>query len=80
MTKVMLPELGDDIVTATLACWHVKEGDEVAVDDDLAEVVTDKATFNISAEVSGTLEKICVPLGQEVAIGTVLAHIKEISA
>ncbi len=73
MSAVLLPELGEGIKQATVACWHVKEGDSVAADQDLVEVVTDKATFAIPAPVSGVIEKILIPEGQNAAIGDSLA-------
>ncbi len=73
MTKVILPELGEGIQKATVACWHKKIGDEVSADDDLLEVVTDKASFNISAEKTGRIKEILVKEGKEVRIGEVLA-------
>lgn len=74
--QVVLPELGEGITKATVACWHVRCGDAVTPDDDVAEVVTDKATFHIPATVSGTIKQICVPEGREVKVGEVLAFIE----
>ena len=72
MNEVILPHLGEGIKTATVACWHVKVGESVEAQDDIVEVVTDKATFNIPAPQSGLIQKILVPEGQEVSIGSVL--------
>ncbi|MCK5581352.1 MAG: lipoyl domain-containing protein [Candidatus Omnitrophica bacterium] len=72
---VILPELGEEIKSATVACWHVAEGAEVHVDDDVVEVVTDKATFNISVECPGVVKEILVQEGQEVQVGSSLAVI-----
>ena len=73
---VTLPELGEGITKATVACWHVKQGDRIQEGDDLVELVTDKATFNVSAEKNGTLKEILVAEGQEAAIGAALAVIE----
>ena len=75
MSFVTLPELGEGIEKATVACWHYKVGDRITQDDDVVEVVTDKAVFNVAAGVSGTLRGILVRDGQEVKIGETLAEI-----
>ena len=75
MSFVVLPELGEGIEKATVAGWHYKVGDRVEQDDDVLEVVTDKAVFNVAAGASGTLRQILVRDGQEVKIGEVLGEI-----
>lgn len=75
MVNVYLPELGEGIEKATIACWHNAVGDQVSPDDDIVELVTDKATFNVSAGASGVIQDICVNPGQEANIGEVLAII-----
>ncbi|HQP10929.1 MAG TPA: lipoyl domain-containing protein [Candidatus Omnitrophota bacterium] len=76
MHKVIFPELGEGIEKAKIACWHIAVGDRVAKDDDLVELVTDKATFNVPAEVPGIVQEICAHEGQEVGLGQVLAVLK----
>lgn len=76
MNFVTLPELGEGIEKATVACWHCKVGDRVQPDDDVAEVVTDKAAFNVAAGAVGILRKILVRDGQEARIGEALAEIE----
>ena len=76
MSFVTLPELGEGIEKATVACWHYKVGDRVQQDDDVVEVVTDKATFNVAAGASGILRAILVRDGQEVRIGEALGAIE----
>jgi pyruvate/2-oxoglutarate dehydrogenase complex dihydrolipoamide acyltransferase (E2) component len=76
MSAVILPELGEGITKATVACWHTKPGARVQEGDDLVELVTDKATFNVSAEKSGTIKEILVPEGKEAPIGATLAVIE----
>ncbi len=75
MYQLTLPELGEGIKKATVAFWHFKAGDRVAEGDDVVELVTDKATFNVASDVSGTLKQIVVPQGQDAAIGAALALI-----
>lgn len=75
MNHVILPELGEGIAKATVACWHVKLGDEVQRDDDIVELVTDKAVFHVPAGAKGVIREILVPEGQDAKIGETLAVI-----
>ena len=74
--SVTLPELGEGITKATVACCHCKIGDRVTAEDDVVEVVTDKATFNVPAGVSGVVKNILVKEGQEVNVGEQLVLIE----
>lgn len=76
MKEVLLPELGDGIEKAVLACWHKKLGDQISSEDDIAEVVTDKATFNVPAGTHGILKKVLVDEGQEAFVGKPIALIE----
>ena len=73
MFEIKLPELGEGIEKATVAYWHCRAGDAVREGDDVVEVVTDKAVFNISAESNGIVKRICVDQGDEAGVGSVLA-------
>ncbi|HSV43271.1 MAG TPA: lipoyl domain-containing protein [Candidatus Bathyarchaeia archaeon] len=76
MKEIFLPELGDGIEKATVAYWHARPGDQISAADDVVEVVTDKATFNIPAGVDGRLTKICVTVGEDARIGSALALVE----
>lgn len=75
MNELKLPELGEGIEKAVVACWHVKQGDQVNQDDDILEVVTDKATFNVPAHKAGVVAKICVKEGDDAIVGETVAII-----
>ena len=75
MEKVCLPELGEQISEATVVEIHCHEGMTVSKDDDLVELVTDKASFNVSSPVSGVVRKVNVKSRDQVAIGTILVEI-----
>ncbi|MBF0532437.1 MAG: biotin attachment protein [Candidatus Omnitrophica bacterium] len=77
MVQVRIPELGESIDKALVAGWHHGLGDAVRQDEDLLEVVTDKAVFNVPSPVSGRLKAIQAPKGQEVLIGEVVALMEE---
>lgn len=76
MAYVVLPELGEGIASATVAFWHAQLGEKVTADQDIVEMVTDKATFNVPAGLEGTIEKILAKQGEEIPIGQPLAVIK----
>lgn len=76
MTTISVPELGEGITKATVACWHAKAGESFRSGDDLVELVTDKAVFNVAAEKDGVIKQIVVPEGQEAVIGSTLALIE----
>ena len=76
MVNLVLPELGEGIDKATVAFWHKNIGDPVTKDEDIVELVTDKATFNVPSESLGTIKEICLNVGDEAKIGEVLAVIE----
>jgi len=76
MNHVILPALGESITKATVACWHVKPGQKVDADDELVEVVTDKATFNVPAGHEGMMKEILIKEGEEASVGAKLAVIE----
>ncbi len=76
MANVTMPELGEEIAKAIVSCWYFKVGDIVQKDDDLVELATDKATFNVPSPKTGTLKKVLYKEGQEVRIGETLAVIE----
>jgi 2-oxoisovalerate dehydrogenase E2 component (dihydrolipoyl transacylase) len=76
MTKIILPELGEGITKATIACWHAKIGEDVVVGQEICEAVTDKASFVIEAPAPGKLKSISIDEGQEGLVGGVLGIIE----
>ena len=76
MTDIILPELGEGILKATVACWHKTPGEKVSAGDEVCEVVTDKAVFSVDAPNGGILRSIVVPQGQDVLAGGVLGTIE----
>ena len=70
-----LPDLGEGLTEGEVARWLVEEGQEVAEDDPLVEVQTDKATVEIPSPASGRVSRILVAEGEVVAVGTVLVVI-----
>jgi 2-oxoglutarate dehydrogenase E2 component (dihydrolipoamide succinyltransferase) len=77
MIKVVLPELSEGIKKATVSYWFFKEGERVAEKDDLVELATDKATFNLPSPASGVLAQVFFHEGDSVNVGEVLGEIDE---
>ena len=76
MTNIILPELGEGISKATIACWHAKVGEDVIAGQEICEAVTDKASFVIEAPSAGKLKSIAVSEGKEGLVGGVLGTIE----
>lgn len=75
--EVKLPELGSEAGDeATVSFWIVQEGDEVSEGDDLVEMLTDKANFNVPAPVSGKVTKICAQENDVIKVGDLLCEIE----
>ena len=75
--KVVLPEIGEDVNEAAVSFWHVDKGEKINEGDDLIEMVTDKATFNVPAPASGVLTEIMFEEGQTIKVGQTLEIIEE---
>src|SRR5487761_390495 len=79
MPDVNMPKLSDTMEEGTIVEWKKKTGDEVKAGDVLAEVESDKATFDLEAESGGVLS-ILVEQGVPAKIGAPIATIGEASA
>jgi pyruvate dehydrogenase E2 component (dihydrolipoamide acetyltransferase) len=72
-----LPDLGEGLTEGEVARWLVSVGDEVAEDQPLVEIQTDKTTVEIPSPAAGKVAQILVEEGQVVPVGTVLVVIGE---
>jgi pyruvate dehydrogenase E2 component (dihydrolipoamide acetyltransferase) len=70
-----LPDLGEGLTEGEIARWLVTEGQDVAEDDPLVEIQTDKTTVEIPSPAAGTVTRILVGEGRVVPVGTVLVVI-----
>ena len=70
-----LPDLGEGLTEGEIARWLVAEGQEVAEDDPLVEIQTDKTTVEIPSPAAGKVAQILVGEGEVVPVGTVLVVI-----
>src|SRR6202022_1308739 len=72
---VIMPQLGETVEEGTVAAWHKKVGDKIAIDELLVEIETDKVATGVPARVAGPLRKILGGEGETVRVGTTLAII-----
>jgi pyruvate dehydrogenase E2 component (dihydrolipoyllysine-residue acetyltransferase) len=70
-----LPDLGEGLTEGEIARWLVEEGQEIAEDDPLVEIATDKTTVEIPSPAGGKVSQILVAEGEVVPVGTVLVVI-----
>src|SRR5688572_32192869 len=67
-----LPAIGEGIAEAEIVAWHVKVGDEVAEDQQIADLMTDKATVEMESPVAGKVVEVGGDVGDQIPIGSVL--------
>ena len=70
-----LPDLGEGLTEGEIARWLVAEGDEIAEDQPLVEIATDKTTVEIPSPAAGKVAQILVGEGEVVPVGTLLVVI-----
>lgn len=75
--EIVVPELGESIVEATIARWLKQEGERIKVGEAVVELETEKVNLEVSAEQSGVLACIERQEGEDVEIGDVLGIIEE---
>ena len=73
--KILVPEMGESVVEATVGEWLKKVGDTVSVGEILVELETDKVDVEVGAESAGVLTQIVYQAGDDVSVGDVLGEI-----
>lgn len=76
-TEIKMPQLGETVVEGTITKWLKQEGDSVEADEYIVEVSTDKVDSEVPSSASGVIEKILVPEGETVGVGTAIALVGE---
>ena len=71
-----LPDIGEGIAEAEIVAWHVKLGDTVTEDQQIADMMTDKATVEMESPVAGKVVQLAGEVGDQIAIGSVLVVIE----
>ena len=67
-----LPDIGEGIAEAEIVAWHVRVGERVEEDQQVADMMTDKATVEMESPVSGMVVELAGEVGDQVAIGSAL--------
>src|ERR687894_1689422 len=68
-----LPDIGEGIAEAEIVAWHIKVGDRIEEDQQIADMMTDKATVEMESPVAGEVVKLAGEVGDQIPIGSVLA-------
>jgi len=71
-----LPDIGEGIAEAEIVAWHVQVGDTIAEDQQIADMMTDKATVEMESPVAGKVIELAGDVGDQVPIGSILAVIE----
>lgn len=71
-----LPDIGEGISEAEIVAWHVKVGDRIEEDQQLADMMTDKATVEMESPVAGTVLELAGAEGDQIPIGSTLVVIE----
>src|SRR3954471_22477096 len=71
-----LPDIGEGIAEAEIVAWHVKVGDTIGEDQQIADMMTDKATVEMESPVAGKVVELAGEGGDRLSIGAVLAVIE----
>src|SRR3546814_8723641 len=71
-----LPDIGEGISEAEIVAWHVAVGDRVEEDQQIADMMTDKATVEMESPVAGTIVELAGEVGEHVSIGAALVVIE----
>jgi pyruvate/2-oxoglutarate dehydrogenase complex dihydrolipoamide acyltransferase (E2) component len=75
IVEVTMPQMGVSVVEGTLIAWRVGVGDQIAADETICEISTDKIDTEVPAPVSGIVHEIVVAVEATVPVGAVLARI-----
>ena len=75
--EIRVPVLGESITEATVGKWFKKTGDTVTAEEPIVELETDKVTVEVPAPASGVMGEIIVAQGATVAVGSLLAALRE---
>ncbi|MGZ8282787.1 MAG: dihydrolipoamide acetyltransferase family protein [Allosphingosinicella sp.] len=67
-----LPDIGEGIAEAEIVAWHVKVGDMITEDQQVADMMTDKATVEMESPVAGRVLEVAGEVGDQIPIGSVL--------
>src|ERR1700753_3984510 len=70
-----LPDVGEGVADAEIVAWHARIGDQLAEDQPLVDVMTDKATVEMTTPVAGRILALHGEIGQRMPVGSALAEL-----
>ncbi|RCX23172.1 2-oxoisovalerate dehydrogenase E2 component (dihydrolipoyl transacylase) [Fontibacillus phaseoli] len=76
LTDVVMPQLAESLVSATIGKWLKKPGDKVEQYEPICEVITDKVNAEIPSTLDGIMGELLAEEGQEISVGTVICRIE----
>ena len=74
--NVELPEIGEGVNEGELVSWLVKPGDTIAVDQAIAELMTDKATVEVPSPIAGTVKELKFSEGDTIEVGKTMITVE----
>ncbi len=80
MAEFKLPDVGEGLTEAEIVTWKVKEGDTVAINQILVEIETAKSLVELPSPYAGVVQRLMVPEGETVPVGTPIIAIGDASA
>src|SRR5689334_14466672 len=75
--ELKIPEVGESVREVQIGRWLKQEGDAVALDENVVELETDKASMELAAPAAGVIGKILKREGDMVAVGDVIGYVEE---
>jgi len=76
MTNITLPPLAEGVDKAGISFWFKQPGEDIKTGEDIVELVTDKATFNMPSPATGKIKELLVNEGDSANVGQVIATIE----
>jgi len=77
--EIKVPPVGESITEVTVASWRKKSGDYVSRDEVICELESDKATFELPAEIDGVIQLLAKE-GDVIAIGSAVCTIEKVAS
>lgn len=75
--EIVMPQMGESITNGTITKWHKEPGDEIALDEILLEISTDKVESEIPSPFAGRVEEVLYPEGDTIDVGVKIAVIED---
>jgi len=80
LKEVQMPKLGQTVEEAAIEIWHRNEGDTINKGEPLLDITTDKATLEVEAYVTGTVQKLLYAAGDVVPVNAIIAFVGDEAA